>query len=236
MAAVLLLLSFSMLGGVTPAQSVEASSPVQVDIKFSDFLNRYMASLDRIERIREERFRGSRAGGGMSRNVRGIFSGRRLDGYDWAGESLIPDLDNFSVARLIRRMTLENLQLAAPDFDGSVRYRIDRIRVHGHSLAVLRGGGTYVAGQVTIREKTGDVLLQKSLTANLVVIPTQSAETAKDAFAFAETDESDRVGPALAYFVEQALEAAWPDKAEAIRGPVIVQLTRPGERLFENMR
>lgn len=236
MMAICLGLLFGMALASASALPAEDSSQVQVDVEFSDFLNRYMASLDRIERIREERFRGSRTGGGVSRNARSIVSGRRLDGYDWAGESLIPELDNFSVEQLIRQMTLENLQLAVPDFDGTVHYRIDRIRVHGHSLAVLRGGGTYVSGLVTIREKDGHILLHKIMTANLVVNPTQSADEADGAFAFIQTDESDRVGPALAYFVEQALEAAWPDKAEEIRGPIIVQFVQPGERLLESMR
>jgi len=232
----LLLLALSLMVTMPTAMAAaDDQAPVSVEVTFSNFLTRYLSSLDRIERIREERFRGTRSGRRILRNTRSFLGASRFEGFDWASESLIPELDDFSVERLVRQLTRQNLQAAVPDFKGSVRYRIDRIHVHGHSLAVLRGGGTYVSGQVTIREEDGHILLHKILTANLVVDPTQSADAAKDAFAFAETDESDRVGPALAYFVEQALEAAWPDKAKEIRGPVIVRLTRPGERLFETM-
>jgi len=220
----LLLLALSLMVTMPTAMAAaDDQAPVSVEVTFSNFLTRYLSSL------------GTRSGRRILRNTRSFLGASRFEGFDWASESLIPELDDFSVERLVRQLTRQNLQAAVPDFKGSVRYRIDRIHVHGHSLAVLRGGGTYVSGQVTIREEDGHILLHKILTANLVVDPTQSADAAKDAFAFAETDESDRVGPALAYFVEQALEAAWPDKAKEIRGPVIVRLTRPGERLFETM-
>lgn len=223
-------------GHAAIAQAPPAPPSRQVEIVFSKRLERALPAIDRIERVREERFRASRSDNSADRRSVFRHAAARTEGVSWAGERLVPDLGDYSIATLLRALVEANLDHAAPDFEGTLRLEIERIKIAGHSLALLRGSNSYVVGSIALADPDGRPLFEDRVRASLVVRPTLDLDHDGPEFAFAETDESDRAGPTLSYFVEKALERAWPDRKDRIHGPTIVRLSGPNEFLAETPR
>lgn len=221
---------------VSGARAEPAVASRHIEIIFSDRLTRSLPAIDRIERVREERFRASRTDNSADR--RSVFRhvAARSPATLWAGERLIPDLADYSIESLLRALVAANLEHAMPDFEGTLTLEINRLKIAGHSLALLRGSNSYVIGKIALRGPDGEVLFEDRVSASLVVRPNLALDHQGPEFAFAETDESDRAGPTLSYFVEKALERAWPDRKAEIHGPVIIRLSDPGDYLADNAR
>ncbi len=209
---------------------------VTIEVHFSKRLNRVMGAINRVERIREERFRMNRMDDARASRSIQRFAKSETAGTRWAGETLIPDLADYTVANLVRAFTIANLQHAVPDFRGRIRYKIERIKIDDHSVAAIVGATTFVKGKIVVRDADGRKLVEKKIVANFVLRETVNRRYQGPKFAFAESDASDRVGPALAAFVERALEAAWPEKADLIEGPIIIRLSGPNEISIEGGR
>lgn len=222
-------------GHAADAQTSPASGR-QVEIAFSERLARSLPAIDRIERVREERFRASRIDTTADRRSVFHHAAARTTGVQWAGERLIPELEQYSVEALLRALVETNLDRAAPDFTGKLTLEIERIKIAGHALALLRGPSSYAVGRIVLAGTDGRVLFEDRVQASLVVRPTLDLGHDGPEFAFAETDESDRAGPTLSYFVEKALERAWPERKADIHGPVIVRLSGPNEFLADTPR
>ncbi|GEQ97768.1 hypothetical protein JCM17844_14050 [Iodidimonas gelatinilytica] len=208
--------------------STEATAPAyKLDIEFSGKLLKRMKVINRVERIREERFRKSlvdEPGMRSSLQSQGVSLFRDVE---WAGERLIPDLHGYTVEALVRGMMARNLARAVPDFAGEIRLKLDRIKVDNHPVAYLRASHSYVVGKLEVRDADGHKIFEDKMTFPLVADFSLDSNYDGPRFAFAQTDESNRVGPVLAHFVEKALERVWPDQEEAIVGPVIIRLAGP---------
>ena len=223
------------LAGDLQAEAEDVAPP-EIEVEFSKRLDRVMPAINRVERIREERFRMNRMDDALS--SRGIQRFARTDtaGTRWAGETLIPDLSDYTVENLVRAFTIANLERAAPDFRGRIRYKIERIKIDDHSVAAIVGATTFIRGKIVVRDADGHKIAEHRIAINPAFRETVDRAYQGPKFAFAESDASDRVGPALAYFVERALEAAWPEKADLIEGPIIVRLSGPNEISVEGGR
>lgn len=164
------------------------------------------------------------------------FARAETAGVRWAGETLIPDLESYSVENLVRAMTRANLARALPEFRGHIRYKIERLKIDDHSVAAISGANSFVRGKIIVHDAKGKKVGEKRIRSNLVIRETVRRNYTGPKFAFAETDASDRVGPTLAFFVERAMEAVWPEKADLIEGPIIVRLSGPNELSVEGGR
>lgn len=206
-----------------------------ISVSYSDFLSRNLDRINRVEQIREERFREDRFDERSFREAgTQRFAESKTAGTVWAGETLIPDLDNFTATNLLKAMTAVNVNRAAPDFSGEIRIYLESLKVDDHSVAVMQAASSWAMGTIALHHSGGEVDGPYDVTANLVVDPTVDRSYEGPKFAFAETDENTRVGPTLAYFVEQALEKAWPERSQGIHGPVIVRISEPNERLINS--
>ncbi|GAB4135103.1 MAG: hypothetical protein Kow00104_19560 [Rhodothalassiaceae bacterium] len=212
--------------------SAPALGAPQITVEFAKRIEKRLDAIDRIERIREERFRRTLVDEPSPfQTIQGPLNQEFRD-VRWAGEMLVPDLESFGMRPLITAMVAHNLARAVPDFDGSVRLEIKRLKVRDHSVAYLRSENSYVTGEIEVRDASGSLIFSDKLTANFVLDPSVDSNYRGPKLAFAETDEDDRIGPTLAYFVERALERVWPDKKDEIVGPTIIRLTGPNETIL----
>jgi len=217
------------------AQIKPSMDGFDVSITYSKGLDRRMASINNMEQRFEERFRENR---NDSRTFREAgtqrFAKTQTEGAEWAGERLIETVEGFTLDNLIKAMVAYNINRAAPDFRGSVDIDIDMLRVSNHNMAFLNSHNSYAIGHIKVTDSSGAVLHDDKVTANLVVNPSVDRSYDGPDLAFVETEPSTRVGPTLAYFVEKALEDVWPDKKDEIRGPIILRVSGPNERVIFN--
>ena len=232
----------ALFAGPVLAQSPSSSSDIapemtgyQIETVFSKALTKRMQSIDDLERTFEKRFR--KTGTDDSSPLRSAihrFPKNRTEGTQWAGETLIPDAENYMMSNLITALAADNLNHAVPDFTGTLRFTIDRLKVSSHPIAFLNASHSYALGKVEWLDLDGNLVKSQDVSANLVVDPSVDLNYDGPKYAFIETDEADRVGPTLAYFVEQALESLWPEQKSEINGPVIIRLSGPNETIFFN--
>ena len=216
------------------AQIAPETKNYSVEINFSDGIADILGRVDRVEQIMEERFRKYRHTQRSHREA-GVFrfSKSLTEGTRWANETLIPEVENYTVTNLMTALTAANINRATPDFEGRIVYEIRRFKVENHDVAILNGTNSYMTGRVVALGADGEVIKAEKVTANLVVDPTVDREYTGPKYAFFQTDPANRVGPTLAYFVERALEKIWPDKKDEIHGPVIIRVSGPQEQVFQ---
>lgn len=223
---------FMLIPVVAAGQILPPTAGYSVDVAFSDSLGQRMGAINNLEQQLEERFRENRHYAKSPREAGSQrFAATLTAGTEWAGERLIGEISEFSLDNLVKALVAYNVNRAAPEFGGRIEITIDALKLSNASIAFLESFQSYAAGRVKVIAADGDVLLDREIRANLVTNPTVDRAYKGPALAFAETDPSRRVGPTLAYFVEQALERVWPDDADAIVGPVIVRISGPHESL-----
>ncbi|WP_281301446.1 MULTISPECIES: hypothetical protein [unclassified Iodidimonas] len=221
------------------AQTSSAIAPqmdgYQIETVFSKALSKRMESIDDLERRLEKRFR--KTGTDDRSHLRSSihrFAKSRTMNTQWAGETLIPDAENYTMSNLITALAADNLNRAVPDFQGTLRLTVDRLKVSSHPIAFLNASSSYVLGKVEWLDSEGHLVKSQDVSANLVIDPSVDLNYDGPKYAFIETDEADRVGPTLAYFVERALESLWPEQDDEINGPVIIRLSGPNESIIFN--
>ncbi|GAK32386.1 hypothetical protein JCM17846_08640 [Iodidimonas nitroreducens] len=231
------LFAIPVLAQTSPTSSAIAPQMdgYQIETVFSKTLNNRMKSIDDLERTFEKRFRKTGTDDSTSqRSAIHRFPKSRTIGTQWAGETLIPDAENYTMGNLIAALAADNLNRALPDFKGTLRLTIDRLKVSSHPIAFLNASNSYVMGKVEWLDSEGHLVKSQDVTANLVIDPSVDLNYDGPKYAFIETDEADRVGPTLAYFVEKALESLWPEQDDKINGPVIIRLSGPNESIIFN--
>lgn len=197
----------------------------ELEITFSKKLRKRLATIDRVEQIREERFRRSLID--ESNPYMTILNSSAApssnDTVDWAGAQLISDLQDYGVENLIRSLVSRTMSQVAPDFKGLIRLRLDRIKVDNHSVAFLRASRSYVTGKIEVRDDEGRKIIEDKMTVDLDIEEIEALDYRDVDLAFAEADGSDRVGPVLAAFVQTVLGEAWPEQKERLPGVVMVR-------------
>ncbi|RMF16197.1 MAG: hypothetical protein D6757_03165 [Alphaproteobacteria bacterium] len=205
---------------------------VMVEVTWSRKLAKRQAQIDRIERIMEERWRRYRSFGTVQRGSilnRGTSMPRR--DIQHAGERLIPKLENYSMANLLKAATIYNLRRSVPEFRGHIIYRIKTLKVANHPIAFLGAGHSYAVGRIRIVGADGTTILDRKVTINLNENVHATYPYKGPGLVFFDTEADRRVGPLLARFVERSLEAAWPDRRDEIIGPVFIRVAGPGEQI-----
>ena len=229
---ILILASTILASGFTGAQILPAMDGYTVDVTFSKELQQRLASVDSLERKLEAKFRDDRNDReGPRQPTTQRFAANETAGTEWAGERLIGDLEHFTVENLVKAMVAYNVNRAAPGFEGHIRVELRKLGLTNTPIAAIERVRSYAAGRVTVALPDGSVLFDDRVSANLVVNPTADRSYTGPALAFIETEPHKRVGPTLAYFVERALERAWPQREGEIVGPVVVRVSDANERV-----
>ncbi len=236
-----MLVAAGLMAAPAMAQSDETAgylddSQVKVTVTFAKAIAGKLPQINQVEQALEKRFREHRyyarsyRQAGVFRNTRVSFSKVR-----WANELLIPTVEQYTLPNLIAAITRYEVKQAVPDFRGEVRYHIDALKVANHDVALLRGASSYVIGSVEVRDAAGKLVGKADkVSANLVVDYTVDSSYQGPHLAFAETDEHNRLGPTVTYFVSQALAKIWPEKADKFQRPIIVRISGPNEQVIFN--
>ncbi len=185
---------------------------VEVEIVFSPKLESLRAQVNRVEQLREDRFR-RHTSDLSNRKNRSLLANATFSGTRWAGAELIPEVADYTIENLTRAIVEANLRRERIDAPGErIRIELDRIGVDGYPLAALDRNTSFVEGTVSrIDAGTGRVIASAALIANLVFYTTLDTSYDGPELAFAETDANRRIGPALAYFAKRGLEKVFPD-------------------------
>ncbi len=211
-----LALALMMPAGSARAQAqTETEAGVAVQVSFSPALQKQIARIDNVERIREARFRKHRHYDRSQASSPRRFAASRYRDVAWANELLIPDAAAYGVENLLAALVRESLKRADADPGGAIiRIRLDKLRVRNHAVSVASGSNNFAAGEISLVDPaTGEVLRSLDLGANLVTRPTVDLGYRGPDFAFEDTDPDRRVGPVLAYFVKKGLEGLYPGTA-----------------------
>ncbi|GIX17948.1 MAG: hypothetical protein KatS3mg119_2134 [Rhodothalassiaceae bacterium] len=232
----------AVLAGWAPAALADEAvnylddSKVKVVVTFDEPLASKLPQIAQVEQALEERFRKTRHYGRSYREG-GVFRNTRVSHANvrWANELLIPEVEQYTLPNLIAAITRYELEQAVPDFRGEVKYHIDTIKVANHDVALLNGASSYVIGSVEVRDANGNLVGKADkVSANLVVDYTVDSSYQGPKLAFAETDEHNRLGPTVTYFVSRALARVWPDREDKFLGPMIVRISGPNEQVLFN--
>ncbi|MDT8397473.1 MAG: hypothetical protein RQ899_02530 [Pseudomonadales bacterium] len=208
---------------------------VKVEVSFSPALERRLNVSNRLEQSRERDFR-EQGYYGNSRRRAGVFrfAANQTPNLKWAGEFLIPAVEDYSFENLLSSLTLDNLKRAAPDFAGTIHYEINNLKISNYSISFIQGRSSYVIGYINVLAPDGSLLQSEKITANLVVDFSVDWDYQGPKYAFMQTDDDLRVGPMFSYFVEKALERVWPEQSKVIQGPVMIQISGPDETVISS--
>ncbi|GIX17956.1 MAG: hypothetical protein KatS3mg119_2142 [Rhodothalassiaceae bacterium] len=208
--------------------TLTAPDGVVITVTFSNKLERRLGSIDRVEQIMEERWRRHRITTASVRASivdRREYTERKVSVY--GGERLIPELADYTAANIIRAATIYNLRRAVPEFRGSISYEIRRLKVSRHPIAFLNGSHSYAVGRVRVETSEGRVLVDRKIQAQLIADLSGTFHYDGPRLPFTPGDADRRIAPLLTAFVEEALEAAFPDRKEEIVGPIFAPFTAP---------
>lgn len=212
-----------------------AAQGYTIEIGFSDHLAGHLPAIDRMEQQLEQEFRNRRHYQPTDARAGALqFSENETVGAEWAGERLFDAPSDYSIERLLRSLVAYNVNRAVPDFRGRIELQVKRLQLGNASIAWLDSHRSFATGRIKITAADGHVLADRKISTTLVVEPTVDRSPSGPELAFYAPDAAKRVGPTLAQFVERALEQAWPERADRIVGPVIVQAAEPNERLIYN--
>ena len=206
LAAVAVLVVGTLLG--TPVFAAD------VEVSFSSRIDRNMAAINRTEQKREAYFR-EFYDAYQSNRVASVkkFNISRLENVKWAGQSLIPNIADFTMENLTVALVSESLERAGmADLEGTIRLDIQRLKVSRYSVSALRGNDTFVIGTIAHLDNAGNVLKSVKISTNLVVDRSVDTRYQGPDFAFFTQDSATRVGPALARFIEKGLESLFEGK------------------------
>lgn len=206
LAAVAVLVVGTLLG--TPVFAAD------VEVSFSSRIDRNMAAINRTEQKREAYFR-EFYDAYQSNRVASVkkFNVSRLQNVKWAGQSLIPNIADFTMENLTVALVSESLERAGmADLEGTIRLDIQRLKVSRYSVSALRGNDTFVIGTIAHLDNAGNVLKSVKISTNLVVDRSVDTRYQGPDFAFFTQDGATRVGPALARFIEKGLESLFEGK------------------------
>ncbi|MFZ5610237.1 MAG: hypothetical protein ACOY99_11590 [Pseudomonadota bacterium] len=199
------LCAFALAGGAALAQTP--------DIQFGGRIGKYLPRIDAVEREREINFRDRLDDKrGLSRSIM-RYNQTRFADVAWAGALAVPRAEDYGVKSLLEglvRLSLARIGRAEDADD--IRLTLNWMTVPNHSVAVINFANTYAKGRIArIDPATGKELESHKVMVNFVPRFSVDPNYQGPDFAFLETDEANRVGPVLAYFVSKALAKLYPE-------------------------
>ncbi len=213
---------------VTQASFLKPPAGVTIAVSFSNKLARRIGAIDRVEQIMEERWRRHRmttASVRASISDRRHYSERKVSVY--GGERLIPALDAYTTANIVKAATVYNLRRALPEFRGKIVYEIRKLKVARHPVAFLNGSHSYAVGRVRVETEDGKILFDRKIHAQLIANLSPVYHYDGPRLPFIPGDADRRIAPVLTAFVERALKAAFPEEKDKIVGPIFSPFTAP---------
>lgn len=224
---------FLLQPNIAGAQILPPMEEYSVDVAFSKGLERRMSSINNLEQTYETRFRKNRHDARSAREAGSQrFAESRTEGTEWAGERLIGEPSDFTLENLVKAIVAYNVNRTVPEFRGRIEIDISRLTLSNASIAFLDSHQSYAAGRIKVTDADGSVQFDDKVRINLVINTTVNTSYDGPELAFIETEPARRVGPTLAYFVQRALQQAWPEHEDDFAGPIIVRLSQPNEQLI----
>lgn len=198
--------------------SVQAAT---VEVEFSGLLAERMAQIDRLEHRLEKEFRSARSYGAPRTGSRMHQTKARYAKVAWAGDTLVPDLDDFSLMNLTKAMSAEAVNRAGlGDLPGTLRVKLDSISIQRYGVAAFRSSQNSAMGEMEYVDVDGTIRSVK-IGANLAGKVFQATPTGLQNFAFSGLDVSRRAGPILAEFIHQGITKLFSVKK--VPGPVFAR-------------
>lgn len=210
----------SLVAAAAACLTATAFAAPQVDVAFSDSLQKIMPRLDQAERRSEADFR--KTGDPASRYGTVDLAARAQARHvAFAGAALIPNISNYSVAKFVQRLAEESLVRSGLP-DAHISLTINRVAAANHPVAVIGGNTTFVKGLITVRDAAGSSVRSFPIVAHNVTHFSTGSSKFEGDFQFSELEETSRVGPVLSDFVRKALTQAFPDRQ--FPAPTLVSL------------
>lgn len=205
----------TMLGMVFASVAI---FPATADVKvtFSNYLNKKMDVINRIEVSRESKFRENQVEGpnGNTVGVTTTFYKNRFRHVKWGNEKLIPNMADYTVENLITAMMEQGMREAAPDFDGEVKLHIERLNVNNFAAGAIRSKNvpTRMRGWVSVYDAAGNLVKEEkvsSIAYNVNVTFVRDYDGR--GYMYQSSAADTRVGPVAAEFTEKALKKIFPE-------------------------
>ncbi|PCI62442.1 MAG: hypothetical protein COB37_06945 [Kordiimonadales bacterium] len=193
------------------ASSVPASAAdVVVDVSFSEDIAKGMQSINSLEKRREKFFRRNY---GEARNSGFSKIGRSRYKYaEFAGERLIPNLDDFTLENIIRRTVQHDIAVMdLPNKPARISVTLTRMKVSNYSLARFKSFSSVMTGTVTSFDASGAQVGSTNLTWEFLPRYTQDVRYKGSEYVYLEESIGVRIAPLTTGFIERALERLYPE-------------------------
>ena len=199
-------LALLLLIGTVPAGAAD----VVVDVSFSDEINDNMQAINSVEKRREKFFRRNY---GEVRNSGFSKIGRSRYKYaEFAGERLIPNLDEFTFENIIRRTVQRDIAVMdIVNKPARITVKLTRVRVSNYSLARLSSFSSVMAGTVKSFDASGVETGSAELTWEFLPRYTHDVRYKGSEYVYLDESIGVRVAPLTTGFIESALEQLYPD-------------------------
>jgi hypothetical protein len=205
------------------------ASPVRaatIEIILSPSVAQSAALIDRVEARQERDFRRY---GNTNANLRDLDGQSRLARVAWAG-SLIKDPASYGLQNLIQALATDSL-VRSNKPEARVRFTINRMRIKNHPVARISGDSSAIFGSAELLDEKGAVLKSEKIIAYSSQLFGSGRNNMTGNYQFDEYDDTSRIGPAVARFIEKSLEKLY--SGENFPGPELV-VHGPGVRIIEH--
>ena len=196
--------SLAVLLGLA-AICVPSAKATEVTIEFGKSIEKHMNRLNVYEKNRELEFR--------DRRQHSVYrSPARWYGLSTAEERLVPDINDYSVETLARRMAEYNLEfIGEHETDRQLIVSIDDYYARNTNMNAFRGPHTVMKGAIRLLDSDGEVLFEQALTAYDTPDQPGGALYHGDGHPYPRGWYSRRIGPMFAVFLEKAMSRVYPD-------------------------
>lgn len=215
------LIMFGLLAaiGTTPGVNGSDVADLVVDVSFTGRLVGDVARIDKIEQRREKYFRKHR---GETRRHRAPKLARaRYAKAEFAGERLVPELENYSFEAIVRSAVKRDVAVMELDnVPSRIAVTLQQMRIADYSLARYRSHNTVMVGTVEAFNAAGKRTGAVKLTWEMIPLHTTDTGYSGREYAFLQESAYVRIAPLTVGFLEKALEQIYPGKDAP--GPVFI--------------
>ena len=199
-------LALLLMAGAVPANAAE----VVVDVSFSDEINDNMSAINSLEKRREKFFRrnyGEIRSSGFSKLGRS-----RYKYAEFAGERLIPNLDEFTFENIIRRTVQRDIAVMdIANKPARISVKLTRVKISNYSLSRLNSFSSVMSGTVKSFDASGAETGSTKLTWEFLPRYTQDVRYKGSEYVYLDESIGVRIAPLTTGFIESALERLYPE-------------------------
>jgi len=223
----MILVVLASMGLTTTSLAKQKSAPlandqvavITVDVKFMGRLQDDMKRINKLELRREKYFRKHR--GETRRHGVPRLAKSRYAKAEFAGERLIPVLEEYSFETLVRRAVVRDIHEMNLDVvPARVAVTLQQMRIADYSIAHYRSHSTVMTGTVEVFDAAGKRSGAVKLTWEMVPLFTTDQGYSGREYVFLRESAYVRVAPLTLGFLEKALEQIYSGKDAP--GPVFI--------------